>query len=130
VRRSAFAVGDCLFLVSVSVVATTVMHLTHELGWSLWLTLVCGMALAMGIQTLMATLIAPVLGSIESMVPSMVVAMTSPMAVCLADVGGARLTGSESAAAGAAMGFAVFVSIEAYGFTCRARFRDDSHLSR
>ena len=122
-RRLAFFVGDSLFLVTVSIVAVAAMHMAHELGWHLVLALICGMALAMGVQVLLATLVAPVLGSIESMVPSMVAAMISPMAVCVAELSGFHPNGWTSAAAGAAIGIVTFLSIEAYGFKCRARFK-------
>ena len=122
-RLAAFAVGDGLFLIAVSVAATAVMHLVHELGWTLSLTLICGMIVAMAVQTLLAMAVAPLLGSIESMVPAMVAAMISPMAVCAADLIGIHLSGWMAAAVGAATGLVVFISIAAYGFKCRARFR-------
>jgi len=121
-RRAAFFTGDGLFLVAVSVAAATVMHMVHEFGWNLSLTLICGMIVAMGVQALLAMAVAPVLGSIESMVPSMVAAMISPMAVCAADLSGIHLNGWKAVAAGAAIGLVVFLSIEAYGFKCRTRF--------
>lgn len=122
-RLGAFAVGDGLFLVAVSVAANMVMHMVHELGWNLPFSVICGMIVAMGVQVVLAMVVAPLLGSIESMVPSMVAAMISPMAVCAVDLVGVHLNGWKAAAVGAAIGLAVFISIEVYGFKCRARFR-------
>lgn len=49
-RRGLFVLGDVLFLLLVSVVATAAMHVVHELGWNLAFTLICGMAGAMLVQ--------------------------------------------------------------------------------
>ena len=114
-RTALFVFGDVLFLLLVSVVATTLMHLVHELGWNLAFTLICGMAVAMLIQMLLAFGAAPILGSIESMVPSMVVAMISPMAVCTLDVLGFQLHWRESAQVGVVIGLIMFGLRSAFG---------------
>jgi hypothetical protein len=100
-RAVAFTAGDGLLLVTVSIAATTVMHMIHGLGWNLVLTLICGMAIAMAVQILLAMAAAPILGSIESMVPSMIVAMVSPMAVCALDLAGTPLDPRRSIIVGA-----------------------------
>lgn len=122
-RTVLFVLGDALFLVLVSVVATAMMHLVHELRWNFAFTLVCGMAVAMVVQVLLAVGVAPILGSIESMVPSMVVAMISPMAVCTLDLLGLQLHWRESVQVGVAVGLIMFLLIEAHGFMCRRWLR-------
>ena len=122
-RTALFVFGDALFLLLVSVVATILMHLVHELGWNLAFTLICGMAVAMLVQMLLAFGAAPILGSIESMVPSMVVAMISPMAVCTLDLLGFQLHWRESVQVGVLVGLIVFGLIEVYGFVCRRWLR-------
>lgn len=122
-RLALFLFGDALFLLLVSVVATTLMHLVHELGWNLAFTLVCGMAVAMLVQMLLAFGAAPILGSIESMVPSMVVAMISPMSICTLDLFGFQLHWQESVLAGAVVGLIVFGLIQVHGFMCRRWLR-------
>lgn len=122
-RTAPFVFGDALFLLLVSVVATTLMHLVHELGWNLAFTLICGMAVAMLVQMLLAFGAAPILGSIESMVPSMVVAMISPMAICTLDLFGFQLHWRESVLAGVVVGLIVFGLIQVHGFMCRGWLR-------
>lgn len=122
-RTALFVLGDALFLLLVSAVATAVMHLVHELGWNLALTLICGMAVAMLVQMLVAFGAAPILGSIESMVPSMVVAMISPMAVCTLDLFGFQLHWRESVLVGVVVGLIAFGLIEAHGFLSRRWLR-------
>ena len=122
-RTALFVFGDALFLLLVSVVATTLMHLVHELGWNLAFTLICGMAVAMLVQMLLAFGAAPILGSIESMVPSMVVAMISPMAVCTLDLLGFQLHWWESVEVAMAIGLIMFLLIGAHGFLCRRWLR-------
>ena len=122
-RRGLFVLGDVLFLLLVSVVATAAMHVVHELGWNVAFTLICGMAVAMLVQMLLAFGAAPILGSIESMVPSMVVAMISPMAVCTLDLLGFQLHWRGAIEAGMAIGLIMFLLIRAHGFMCRRWLR-------
>lgn len=122
-RTALFVFGDALFLLLVSVVATTLMHLVHELGWNLAFTLICGMAVAMLVQMLLAFGVAPILGSIESMVPSMLVAMISPMVVCTLDLFGFQLHWREAVLVGVVVGLIVFGLIGAHGFMCRRWLR-------
>ena len=122
-QTAPFVFGDAFFLLLVSVVAITLMHLVHELGWNLAFTLICGMAVAMLVQMLLAFGAAPILGSIESMVPSMVVAMISPMAVCTLDLFGFQLHWQESIQVGVLVGLIMFGLIEVLGFMCRRWLR-------
>ncbi len=118
-----FALGDGLFLMLVSIVATALMHLVHQANWNLAFTLLCGMLAAMVVQVLLALAVAPLLGSIESMVPSMVAAMVSPMAVCAFDVTGIHLDWQMSLALGAGIGASIFLLIQAYAIACCRKFR-------
>jgi hypothetical protein len=114
-----FNLGDCLFLIVVSVVAVLVMHVAHRAGWGFVLECAAGMAAAMIAQTLLALLAAPLLGSIESMTPSMALGMISPMVVCALHLAGCDLGGLGLLAIGALTGLAMFLFVAWYARACR-----------
>ncbi len=122
-RSVLFSVGDCLFLLTVGVVAAACMRLVDSLGWNSVLAWIVGMGLAMLLQTTLAFAAAPLLGSIETMVPSMVVAMTCPMALDFLEMMGADLGWLWSVALGAGLGFSMFLFVEGYGVLCRQSLR-------
>lgn len=110
-----FAVGDFVFLISVGIVATLVMHGMHQLGWNFALTCLAGMAAAMLVQMLMAFCVAPLLGSIESMTPSMAVGMIAPMSVCTLHLFGREPDCMVALAFGAFFGVMIFAFLVIYG---------------
>ena len=110
-----FALGDALFLMVVGSASNSAMHLVHDFEWNMGMTLVLGMAAAMGVQMVLATLAAPVLGSIESMVPSMIVGMLSPMQLCVVELLGYHVTRATGVLAGAAFGLATFTVLRLWG---------------
>lgn len=122
-RAILFALGDCLFLTAVGMIATWVMHGVHQLGWNFASTCVVGMAVAMLVQMLMAFCVAPLLGSIETMTPSMVVGMVSPMAVCTMHMFGHESNAIMALAAGAMFGTAMFAYVEILGARTKQRLR-------
>jgi len=122
-RNVLFGIGDLLFLVAVGVVATLVMHGSHQLGWNFAITCLAGMAAAMLVQMVMAFCVAPILGSIESMVPSMFVGMVSPMAVCALHLLGHEPDCMLALAVGAMSGAAMFVFVQWHSIQCRSRMR-------
>lgn len=126
---SLFRLGDAVFLVTVGMVATVVMHGTHQLEWNFALTCILGMAAAMAVQMIMALCIAPVLGSIESMTPSMVVGMLSPMSVCTLHMLGREPDCMFATAAGAMFGAAMFAFLELYGAKVRRSLRQTYRAS-
>lgn len=120
-RRIAFAVGDCLFLMLVSMIAAGIMQLLDAWGWPFVAMSLVGMAAAMLVQMLLAVAVSPLLGSIESMTPSMVIAMITPMAMDVMHLLGGEMTWAEALAFGAAMGAGMYLLLEWYGRSCRRR---------
>lgn len=118
-----FAVGDFVFLISVGMVATLVMHGMHQLGWNYALTCLAGMAAAMLVQMLMAFCVAPLLGSIESMTPSMAVGMVAPMSVCTLHLFGREPDCMAALVFGAIFGIVIFAFVVFYGATVRRSLR-------
>ena len=115
-----FALADALFLMIVGSASNSAMHLVHALEWNFSITLLLGMAAAMGIQMVLAVLAAPVLGSIETMVPSMIVGMLSPMQLCAIELVGYHAARATGVLAGAALGLAIFIVLRLWG-RCRSR---------
>lgn len=97
------------------------MQWLHQSSWNFLLISILGMAVAMGIQMLMAFGLSPLLGSIETMAPSMVVAMVVPMIVDVAEFSGWMVGRSEAALLGAASGLLYFSYLEWYGAAFRRR---------
>lgn len=122
-RSVLFSIGDCLFLITVGVVAVTVMRLIDALGWHPAPTWIIGMGLAMLVQTLLAVAVAPILGSIESMVPSMPVAMIGPMALGFLEMIGLDVGWSGAVRFGAVFGVGMFLLVRAYEFACKKSLR-------
>lgn len=118
-RPILFGIGDFLFLVTVGMVATLVMHGMHQLGWNFAVTSLVGMAAAMLVQMIMAFCAAPLLGSIETMTPSMVVGMISPMSVCTLHMFGCESNCILALVLGAAVGAVMFVLVAVYGARVR-----------
>lgn len=118
-RTILFGIGDLVFLVAVGMIATLVMHGTHQLGWNFAVTCVAGMVAAMLVQMLMAFFAAPLLGSIETMTPSMVVGMVSPMSVCTLHMFGCESNCTLALVLGAAFGTAMFLLVIIYGATVK-----------
>lgn len=115
-----FVLGDALFLMTVGSASTFAMHLVHTLEWNIAVTLILGMAAAMGVQLVLATAAAPLLGSIETMVPSMIVGALSPMQLCAVELVGYHETRGIAILAGAAFGLATLILLQIWG---RWRFR-------
>jgi hypothetical protein len=115
-----FALADALFLMIVGSASNSAMHLVHALEWNFGITLLLGMAAAMGVQMSLAVLAAPVLGSIETMVPSMIVGMLSPMQLCAIEFFGYHVAPRRGILAGAAFGLATFIVLWCWG-QCRRR---------
>lgn len=110
-----FVLGDALFLMTVGSGSTFAMHLVHTLEWNIAVTLILGMAAAMGVQLVLAAAAAPLLGSIETMVPSMIVGMLSPMQLCAVELVGYHETRRMAVLAGAAFGLATLVLLQLWG---------------
>lgn len=116
-----FNLGDAAFLMAVGAESGFVMQWLHQSSWNFFLISILGMAVAMGIQMLMALGLSPLLGSIETMAPSMVVAMVVPMMIDVAELSGWMVGRSEAALLGAASGLLYFSYLEWYGAAFRRR---------
>ncbi len=122
-RRISFALGDCIFLMTVGVLAAVAMLFANTLECNSVLQSFTGMALAMLVQSLLALMVAPLLGSIETMTPSMVVAMGTPMILEAWGMLGLELAARTALPLGAALGLFAFLLLELYGVRCRTYFQ-------
>ena len=122
-RQVSFALGDCIFLMTVGVLAAAAMLFADTFECNGVLRSFAGMALAMLVQTLLALIVAPLLGSIETMTPSMVVAMGTPMILEAWGMLGLELAERTALPLGAALGLFAFLLLELYGVRCRTYFQ-------
>src|SRR5581483_4081786 len=81
-RRTLFALGDLVFLVTTSALAAGIVAIVHSMIGVFIVAALAGMAAGMAAQMVLAALTAVLLGSIETMVPTMIAGMAATGLVC------------------------------------------------
>ena len=120
-RRTIFAIGDLVLLVTTSALAAGIVAMVHAAIGVFILAALAGMIAGMAAQMLIAAAATVVLGSIETMVPTMIAGMAATGVVCV--VGLIVPIGHGQAVwLGAAAGLSTFAALAGYSSCCHRRF--------